>query len=70
VSTGVQRTISKKEHIIRDIRTLPIGKKKVFLAVHLHQLFCRICKSLKLESLLLSFPSLPSNPFLLKTLPV
>lgn len=50
------RKVIKKGHFVREIRTLPIGKKKVLLAVHLHRLFCRGCGALKLEPLLLSFP--------------
>ncbi|MEW5806616.1 MAG: transposase family protein [Acidobacteriota bacterium] len=50
------RNVIKKGHFVRGIRTLPIGKKKVFLAIHLYRLFCRACRSLKLEPLLLSFP--------------
>jgi transposase len=50
------RAVIKKGHFIRKIRTLPIGRKKVFLAVHLHRLYCRECGALKLEPLILSYP--------------
>ena len=50
------RSVIKKGHFLREIRTLPIGKKKVYLAVHLHRLYCRDCGALKLEPLLLSDP--------------
>ena len=50
------RDIVLKGRIRRKLRTLPIGKKKVFLHVHLHRLLCRSCGLLKLEPLLLSDP--------------
>jgi len=50
------KQIRKKGRFIREIRTIPIGKKKVFLSVHLHQLQCRACGSLKLKPLIISFP--------------
>jgi transposase len=48
--------VRKKGHFVREIRTVPIGKKKVFLSVHLHRLKCRDCRSLELEPLIISFP--------------
>lgn len=50
------RSVIKKGRIIRRIKTLPIGRKGVYLAVHLHRLFCQACGALKLEPLLLSMP--------------
>ncbi len=50
------RKVTKKGHKLRHIKTLPIGRRKVFLAVHLHRISCQCCGSLKLEPLLLSFP--------------
>jgi transposase len=50
------RKVIKKGHFVREMRTLPIGRKRVFLVVHLHRLLCRSCGALKLEPLLLSFP--------------
>lgn len=50
------RKVIKKGSITRQLRTLPIGKKKVFLLMHLHRLFCLFCGALKLEPLFLSFP--------------
>ncbi len=50
------KAVIKKGKILREMRTLPIGGKRVYLAVHLHRLLCRECGSLKLEPLLLSFP--------------
>jgi transposase len=50
------RKVIKKGLVIRKLRTLPIGTKRVFLMIHLHRLFCHCCGALKLEPLLLSFP--------------
>lgn len=50
------RDVKKKGRISRKIRTVPIGKKKVFLFLHLHRLKCQVCRSLKLEPLIMSFP--------------
>ena len=50
------RQIIRKGHVIRRLRTLPIGSRKVFLAAHLHRLLCRECGSLKLEPILISYP--------------
>lgn len=52
----MSREIIKKGQYERKIKTLPIGKKKVFLVVHLHRIECQSCGSLKLEPLLLAFP--------------
>ena len=50
------RDVVLKGRISRRLRTLPIGGKKVFLQIHLHRLWCRSCRSLKLEPLLISDP--------------
>ena len=50
------RSVVLKGRVKRKLRTLPIGRKKVFLQAHLHRLLCRCCGSLKLEPLLLSDP--------------
>ena len=50
------RDVIKKGRFVREMRTLPIGAKRVFLVVHLHRLLCRSCGALKLEPLLVSFP--------------
>ncbi|KPJ84733.1 MAG: hypothetical protein AMS17_15700 [Spirochaetes bacterium DG_61] len=50
------KRVKKKGHFSRELRAVPIGKKKVFLCLHLHRLQCKVCRSLKLEPLILSFP--------------
>ena len=50
------RRVIQKGRVVRELKTLPIGKKKVFLVVHLHRLLCQECESLRLEPLLLSHP--------------
>ena len=50
------RDVKKKGRITRKIRTVPIGKKKVFFSLNLHRLKCKVCRSLKLEPLIISFP--------------
>lgn len=55
VECGSKKVI-KKGRVVRELRTLPIGRKKVYPAVHLHRLYCRDCRGLKLEPLLLSYP--------------
>jgi len=50
------RNVAKKGSVKRELKTLPIGKKSVYLVVHLHRLYCRDCGSIKLEPLLISFP--------------
>lgn len=50
------RDVVLKGRARRKLRTLPIGRKKVFLQIHLHRLQCRSCGSLKLEPLLISDP--------------
>lgn len=50
------RKVIKKGSITRQLRTLPIGRKKVFLLMHLHRLYCLCCGALKLEPLFLSLP--------------
>jgi transposase len=49
------RDVIKKGKFIRELRTLPIGRRRVFLAVHLHRLFCRSCAALRLEPVLVAF---------------
>jgi len=48
--------VIRKGREIREIRTLPIGKRPVFFVLHLHRLFCKACQSLQLEPLLLADP--------------
>ena len=48
-------SVIKKGGVVREVRTLPIGGKKVFLALHLHRLLCRSCGALRLEPLLVAF---------------
>ena len=48
--------VVRKGRIIREIRTLPIGKRPVFLVMHLHRLFCKSCQALQLEPILLADP--------------
>ena len=50
------REVIKQGRVVRWIRTLPIGKRKVWLAVHLHRLECKECGALRLEPLLIAFP--------------
>ena len=50
------RDVALKGRVKRKLRTLPIGRKKVFLQVHLHRLWCRGCGALKLEPLIISDP--------------
>jgi transposase len=50
------RNFIKKGRKIRHIRTLPIGKRPVFLAAHLYRLLCRTCHSLRQEPVLWSRP--------------
>jgi transposase len=50
------RNFIKKGKKIRRIRTLPIGKRPVFLAAHLYRLWCRACQSLRQEPVLWSRP--------------
>jgi len=49
-------SVIKKGRVVREIKTLPIGRKKVFLALHLHRLLCLSCGALKLEPLLVAIP--------------
>ena len=51
------RAVIKKGKVIRRLRGVPIGNRPVFFVVHLHRLFCFECGSLKLEPLILSYPS-------------
>jgi len=50
------RDVAKKGQVTRELKTLPIGKKNVYLMVNLHRLYCRDCRAIKLEPLLISFP--------------
>jgi len=50
------RNVLKKGRIKRKLKTLPIGKKNVYMVLHLHRLYCRDCGAIKLEPLLISFP--------------
>jgi len=50
------KDVIQKGKVIRKIRTLPIGRKQVFLCVHIHRLKCNDCGSLKQEALEVSFP--------------
>ena len=50
------RNVARKGHVERELKTLPIGKKSVYMVLHLHRLYCRDCGALKLEPLLISFP--------------
>lgn len=48
--------VIRKGRETREIRTLPIGKRPVFLVLHLHRLFCKACTTLHLEPILLAEP--------------
>lgn len=48
------RDVVKKGRKMRNVQTLPIGRKKVFLSLHLHRLKCNSCGCLKQEELLIS----------------
>lgn len=48
--------VIRKGQAIREIRTLPIGKRPVFLVLHLHRLYCKACQSLQLEPILVADP--------------
>ena len=48
--------VIRKGQYIREIRTLPIGKRPVFLVLHLHRLFCKACEALQLEPILVADP--------------
>ena len=50
------RNVARKGYVERELKTLPIGKKSVYMVLHLHRLYCRDCGALKLEPLLISFP--------------
>lgn len=49
------KEVIKQGKVIRQFRTIPIGKRQVWLIVHLHRLECKICGALKLEPLLIAF---------------
>jgi transposase len=46
--------VIKKGSVVRRLRTLPIGKRTVWLAVHVSRLFCRDCSALRQAALGLS----------------
>ena len=48
--------VIRKGQCIRKIRTLPIGNRPVFFVLHLHRLYCKSCKELRLEPILLADP--------------
>jgi transposase len=48
------RNVIKQGRIDRKIQTLPIGRKRVWLWLHLHRLQCRECGALLQEPLLIS----------------
>lgn len=50
------RRVTKKGTKTRYLRTLSIGGKSVFLAVHIQRQLCQCCGALKQEALFLSFP--------------
>ncbi len=50
------RNVARKGYVERELKTLPIGKKSVYMVLHLHRLYCRDCGALKLEPLLITFP--------------
>lgn len=45
-----------KGRALREIRTLPVGKRPVFLVPHLHRLYCKACQALQLEPILFADP--------------
>jgi len=48
--------VIRKGQRMRRIRTVPVGSKPVFLALHLHRLQCRSCGGLRQEPIQVSFP--------------
>jgi len=48
--------VIRKGQDMRDIRTVPIGNRPVFLVLHLHRLFCKACGALLMEPILLADP--------------
>ncbi len=42
--------VSTRDKLKRDIQTLPMGKKKIILRLHLRRLYCKNCKSRCLEA--------------------
>jgi transposase len=48
--------VIRKGQDIREIRTLPLGKRPIFLVLHLHRLYCKACEALQLEPILLADP--------------
>lgn len=54
-SCGSKQVI-KFGKVRREIKTLPIGKKSVWLVLHLHRLKCNSCGAVELEPLLVSEP--------------
>jgi len=55
VDCGSRKVIQKGKKI-RILRTLPIGRKTVFLAVHRQRLECKNCGAIKFESLDIALP--------------
>jgi len=55
VSCGSRDVIHKGKKV-RILRTLPIGKKPVFLAVHRQRLECKSCGAIRYESLNIALP--------------
>ena len=47
---------ARKGHVERERKTLPIGKKNVYMVLHFHRLYCRDCRALKLDPLVIAFP--------------
>ena len=50
------RKVIKQGKVDRIIQTVPIGKKEVWLHLHLHRLKCKECNSVRQEPLRISFP--------------
>jgi transposase len=48
--------VIRKGQDIREIRTLPLGKRPIFLVLHLHRLYCKACEALQQEPILLADP--------------
>jgi len=56
VECGSKYLIIRKGYVIREIRTLPVGSKQVFLSLRLYRLQCKACGILKQEALEVSLP--------------
>jgi transposase len=48
--------VIKYGRVTRWIRTVPIGKRKIWLVLHLHRLQCQHCDAVGLEPLLIALP--------------